>query len=542
MSVSNTDKTVFAKGLKGVVAAETSICDVNGGSGRLTYRGYDVDELAAASTFEEVAYLLLYGDLPTPFQLDEFRTALHRQMNLPEPVDEFLRRLPAEVSPMAALEAAVAYAGLYDTDGDSVAAAHRKAVRLIARLPTMVGAIGRLRAGEIPVAPDVNLPLASNFLWMLTGRLPTADEAQAMNLILILHAEHGLNASTFAARVITATLSDVYSAVTGAIGVLERPAAWWCEHGGAQNARGNRRRGTGGVLGGGGAGPQGKVHGFRPCGLQNKRPAGRASEGSFPPLGNRAGDTRLFDVSVELEKRVTAAIGKHCNVDFYSASVQDALGIAGEMFTCVFAASRIVGWCAHILEQLADNKIIRPAAEYVAQRTAATPPSRIADCDREFATCIRREAGEEIDRAAAEPGGPVCCVPTAHWLIRRTRGHAVARADRHDQDGRHAIGKRCSNSRNSRLLGGHARNIQGRGGDDIIIPNGPFQGPYAAGNRNHEGEQLRDWDQQQLRPISGAAFPALMPSAAVIEARQRSEVAHNADQHGQHGRCASLLI
>jgi citrate synthase len=365
MVLPGAEKAMFAKGLKGVVAAETSICDVDGDRGLLTYRGYNVDDLAMSSTYEEVAYLLLYGELPTPFQLDEFRTAILRQMNLPEPVDEFLRRLPWDVSPMAALEAAVAFAGLYDTEGDSVASAHHKSVRLIARVPTMVATIGRLRQEEAPVPPNVGLSLAANFLWMLTGRLPTLDEAKAMDLILILHAEHGLNASTFAARVITATLSDVYSAVTGAIGALKGPL-----HGGANTEVLKTLEEIGSVervaawveeaL----ARKQ-KFMGFGHAVYKTEDPRVKYLKDFSGRLAIERGDTRLFDISVELENRVTAAIGKHCNVDFYSASVQDALGIAGEMFTCIFAASRIVGWCAHILEQLADNKLIRPSAEYV---------------------------------------------------------------------------------------------------------------------------------------------------------------------------------
>lgn len=365
MPVSDAGKVVVSKGLKGVVAAETSICDVDGERGLLTYRGYDVDDLANSSNFEEVAYLLLDGELPNPFQLDEFRTALHHQMNLPEPVDEFLRRLPADVSPMGALEAAVAFAGLYDTEGDSLSAARRKSMRLIARVPTMVAAIGRLRQGQSPVPPNAELSLSANFLWMLTGRTPTADESQAMNLILILHAEHSLNASTFAARVVTATLSDVYSAVTAAIGALKGPL-----HGGANTAVLQTLEEIGTVE---------RVAAWVEAALVRKEKFmgfGHAVYKTLDPrvkhlkefsrrLGVERGDTRLFDISTELEDRVTAAIGKHCNVDFYSASVQHALGIAGDMFTCVFAASRIVGWCAHILEQLGDNKIIRPSAEYV---------------------------------------------------------------------------------------------------------------------------------------------------------------------------------
>jgi citrate synthase len=229
----------------------------------------------------------------------------------------------------------------------------------------MVAAIGRLRQGKDPVPPNTNLSLAANFLWMLTGRAPTADEAHAMNLILILHAEHGLNASTFAARVIMATLTDVYSAVTGAIGALKGPL-----HGGANTAVLKTLEEIGSIER---VGPwveaalarKEKFMGFGHAVYTARDPRVKYLKQVSRHLGIERGDTRLFDISAELEDRVTTAIGKHCNVDFYSASVQDALGIAGDMFTCVFAASRIVGWCAHILEQLADNKIIRPSAEYV---------------------------------------------------------------------------------------------------------------------------------------------------------------------------------
>jgi citrate synthase len=365
MTVSDADKVGFSKGLKGVVAAETSICDVNGDSGLLTYRGYNVDDLATSSSYEEVAYLLLYGELPTPFQLDEFRTALLRQMNLPEPVDEFLRRLPPDVPPMAALEAAVAFASLYDTEGDSLPATNRKAVRLVARVPVIVASIARLRRGEEPVPPNGSLPLAANFLWMLTGRMPTVNETRVMDLVLILHAEHSLNASTFAARVIAATLSDIYSAVTGAIGALKGPL-----HGGANTAVLKTLEEIGSVEQ---VGPwveaalarKEKFMGFGHAVYKTNDPRVKHLKAASHQLGLERGDTRLFDISVELEKRVLAAVGKHCNVDFYSASAQDALGISGDVFTCIFAASRIVGWCAHILEQLANNKIIRPSAEYL---------------------------------------------------------------------------------------------------------------------------------------------------------------------------------
>jgi citrate synthase len=365
MSAPELNKATVAKGLKGVVVAETSICDVNGSTGLLTYRGYNVDDLAQSSTFEEVAYLLLYGHLPNPFQLDDFRTALGRQANLPEPIDEFLRHLPENVAPMAALQAAVAFAGLYDLEDDSLEASFRKSVRLVARLPTIVAVMIRLCRGQTPIPPDLSLSAAGNFLWMLTGRKPTADETRAMDLILILHAEHGFNASTFAGRVIIATLSDVYSAVAGAIGALKGKL-----HGGANTEVLKELQEIGGVENVDAwvqavVARKGKFMGFGHAVYRTEDPRAKHLQEMSRCLGVERGDTRLYDISVALENRVTATIEKHCNVDFYSASVQHALGIPGDSFTCVFAVSRIVGWCAHILEQLADNKIIRPSAEYI---------------------------------------------------------------------------------------------------------------------------------------------------------------------------------
>ena len=253
-----------------------------------------------------------------------------------------------------------------------------------------------LRAGEIPVAPDVKLPLASNFLWMLTGRLPTADEAQAMNLILILHAEHGLNASTFAARVITATLSDVYSAVTGAIGALKGPL-----HGGANTAVlktleeiGDVERVASWVEAA--LARKEKFMGFGHAVYKTKDPRVEHLKEASRRLGIKRGDTRLFDVSVELEKRVTAAIGKHCNVDFYSASVQDALGIAGEMFTCVFAASRIVGSWPTFWSSWPTTRSSGRRPNTWAPRTAATPHRESLTAAANSPTCTRGRQAKRV--------------------------------------------------------------------------------------------------------------------------------------------------
>ncbi|MEX0700854.1 MAG: citrate/2-methylcitrate synthase [Planctomycetales bacterium] len=360
-----------AKGLKGVVAADSRICRVNGQEGRLMYRGYDIDDLARHSTFEETAFLLFNGELPGRLELDEFRRDWSAGAGVPAPVLDLLRSLPVDTHPMSALRSAVSVLAAYDpraedrseeSDPDAV---YGKAVRLGAQFPTLVAAIHRLRLGLGPVAPDGSLGIAANFMRMLNDRVPTGDEARAMDLVLILHAEHGFNASTFSARVISATLTDLHSAIAGAVGALKGKlhggantevirtleqidsvddVAPWVE---AQLAR------------------KEKIMGFGHAVYQTADPRAKHLKELSRRLGAEQGDPRWFEISARIEELVTPAIGKHCNVDFYSASLQHYLGIPAELFTCVFAASRIVGWCAHVLEQLADNKIIRPSANYV---------------------------------------------------------------------------------------------------------------------------------------------------------------------------------
>ena len=225
-----TGNSVSSKGLKGVIAADSSICFIDGEKGILLYRGYNIHELAEHSTFEEVAYLLFKGELPKKQELAEFTATLSRHRTIPRPVLDFLRTLPKDVLPMTALRSAVSLAGVYDPQAEdsSHEANYQKSIRLVGLMSSLVAAIHRLNQGKEPVEPKPELSHAGNFMYMLNGKVPTADETKAMDLILILHAEHGLNASTFAARVIAATLSDLYSAITGAIGALKGPL-----HGGA---------------------------------------------------------------------------------------------------------------------------------------------------------------------------------------------------------------------------------------------------------------------------------------------------------------------
>lgn len=354
------------KGLKGVIAADSAICEVDGLEGRLIYRGYNIHDLAEHSTFEEVCYLLLKGDLPSAFQLDEFRSELAEYRRIPPQVLAFLKSLPRDMLPMSALRSAVSVAGLYDPRAEETSpeANAQTALKLIGMMSTLVAAIHRLRQGKEPLEPKLDLSHSGNFMYLLNGRVPTADETRAMDLILILHAEHGFNASTFAARVISATLSDWYSVIAGAIGALKGPL-----HGGANTEVLKSLMEIGEVRNVAGyvesvRANKGKFMGFGHAVYQVEDPRARHLKELSRRLGLEQGQPKWYEISVELERLVKEAIRKNCNVDFYSASLQHYMGIPGELFTCIFAASRIAGWCAHVLEQWDDNKIIRPSSNY----------------------------------------------------------------------------------------------------------------------------------------------------------------------------------
>jgi len=370
------NKSSVAKGLKGVKAADSFICLVNGTEGRLLYRGYNIDDLAEKSSFEEVAFLLLNGNLPRRSELDQFQSQLMEAARLNEDETTFLKSLPADVLPMAALRSVISVSGIYDPEAEdeSEDAVTRKAVRLTGKLASFAATIHRLRQNEPVLDPKPELGFAGNFMWMLNGREPSEDEKTAMELVLILHAEHGFNASTFTARVIIATLTDIYSAVTGAVGALKGKL-----HGGANTEVLKTLQQLGrldaiepwvqSVLD-----QKGKFMGFGHAVYKTADPRAKHLKELSRRLGEEQGEPLWYEMSAEIEKQVTAAIGKNCNVDFYSASLQHYLGIPGELFTCIFASSRIAGWCAHILEQLDDNKIIRPSANYVGPKDADYVP------------------------------------------------------------------------------------------------------------------------------------------------------------------------
>ncbi|MBS0205111.1 MAG: citrate synthase [Planctomycetes bacterium] len=358
---------IAARGLKGIVAADTTICDVDGEVGKLIYRGYNIHDLATKSSFEETAYLLFKGDLPSAAELAAFKKLLVTHREIEPEVLAFLKSLPRHTPPMTSLRSAVSMSAAYDplAEDDSPAANFEKSIRLTAEMTTIIAAIRRLSAGLEPVAPRSDLSHAGNFMYMLNGTVPSADAEKAMDLILILHAEHGLNASTFAARVIAATLSDIYSAITGAIGALKGPL-----HGGANTEVLKTLLEIGSVENvvpwvDAVRAKKGKFMGFGHAVYQVEDPRAIHLKELSRRLGIETGDSTLYDISIAMEQAVKNAIKKNCNVDFYSASLQYYMGIPGDMFTCVFAASRIVGWCAHVLEQVSDNKIIRPSSNYI---------------------------------------------------------------------------------------------------------------------------------------------------------------------------------
>lgn len=359
-----------AEGLEGVVVTDSRICFVDGIEGRLLYQGYDIHDLAKGASFEEVAYLLWHGDLPTRTQLDTLSRDLVQARALPEPVVALLRAAPKDALPMDVLRTAVSILGLHDPDAkdNSTAASVRKSIRLTAQLATIVAAIGRLRAGNPPVAPDPSLGHAANFLYMLWGKPADAESVRAVDIALVLHADHELNASTFAARVTAATLADMHSTITSAIGTLKGPL-----HGGANENVMRMLLEIGTVAKAVPAidrmlSAKQKIPGFGHRVYKTEDPRATHLRQMSEVLGRQHGQAQWFEMSRAIEQHMLREKRIYANVDFYSASVYYALGIPIELFTPVFAVSRISGWTAHVLEQYADNRLIRPRAEYVGPR------------------------------------------------------------------------------------------------------------------------------------------------------------------------------
>lgn len=352
------------KGLEGIVATTSSISSIV--DGVLTYRGYDIDDLADHATFEETAYLLWFGSLPTVPELEALRRDLSAYAPIPEQVLTQMKLYPKEANTMAALRSAVSSLALYDEAADDMSkeANQIKALKLQAQIPTVVAALARIRKGLEPVAPKEGLTIAENFLYMLWGKEPDAVSVKALDTALVLHADHELNASTFAGRVTVATLSDIYSGVTSAIGALKGPL-----HGGANEAVMKMLEEIGSLDAvepyiQGKLERREKIMGFGHRVYKNGDPRAKHLMKMSSELGTMKNDTSLYDMSVKVEELITSQKGLKPNVDFYSASVYTQLGIERELFTPIFAISRTSGWTAHILEQYEDNRIIRPRAEY----------------------------------------------------------------------------------------------------------------------------------------------------------------------------------
>jgi len=355
-------------GLADVVATSSAICYLDGDRGVLAYCGYDIHDLAASATFEEVCWLLWHRRLPTRAELGDLQSQLAAARPLPEAIVRLMKSLPA-VGGMDALRTVTSALAHYDAEAadTSPAAQYRKAVRLTAQIGSAVATWGRLQAGGGPIAPDPALGHAANFLYMLKGERPDATATRAFDVALTLHADHELNASTFAGRVAAATLTDLYSAVVAAIGTLKGPL-----HGGAnadvmrlllelgQDATADRVDQTIRAK----LARKDKIPGFGHRVYRTEDPRATHLRRMSHDLGTRAGSAAWYDLSQRIEAIVKGEKKLNPNVDFYSASTYYALGIPIDLYTPVFAVSRISGWTAHILEQYANNRLIRPRADY----------------------------------------------------------------------------------------------------------------------------------------------------------------------------------
>ena len=371
-----TEGTQLIRGLEGVVAAETKLCDLDGTNGRLAYGGYDIADLARQATFEEVCYLLWRGALPSRGQYDQLVISLVAARDIPRELVQVFKLMPKDTDPNRPLQAAVAMLGEFDPDANdnSPAANHRKAIRLTAQLATAVSAHHRVRSGQDPVPPAPDLSHAANFLYMLTGTRAAAAAVKAFDASLTLYAEHELNASTFTTRVITSTNSDMHSAVAGGVGALKGPL-----HGGAGEAVMRTLIEIGEVA---------NVDAFTQKALAEKRrlmgfghrvytggdPRAAILKGMAEEACKQSGQFKWYEMAVALNDRVNAAKKLIPNVDFYSAPLFYSLGIPVDVFTPVIASSRIAAWTANIIEQHADNRLIRPRGDYVGPKRRAFTP------------------------------------------------------------------------------------------------------------------------------------------------------------------------
>lgn len=367
-SMSSTSSGVSSKGLEGIVATNSSICYIDGDAGVLAYRGIDIHELAEYSTFEETCYLLWFGRLPKEDELNELRQRLAQERQLDGAILELLSNAPKSSLPMDVLRTAVSALAFFDADNrnNDHEANVRKAIRLTSQIAMIVAAYDRIRKGKAVVKADRSISHAANFLLQLTGEKPSATAERALDIALILHADHELNASTFAARVTAATLSDMHSAITAAIGALKGPL-----HGGANEAvfrilesieqeKADPVEYVRNMLA-----QKKKVPGFGHRVYHTEDPRATHLRSMSRDLCASSGQAQWYEWSDKIEKFVKAEKKLNANVDFYSASTYHVLGIDVDLFTPIFAVSRISGWAAHVIEQLDDNRLIRPRAEYL---------------------------------------------------------------------------------------------------------------------------------------------------------------------------------
>jgi citrate synthase len=358
--------TVFAKGLDGIIAAHTRLSDVRGDIGQLIYCGYDINELAGQVSYEEVVHLLHHNALPNARELADLKATLAGFREIPQGVIDLVTRLPKDTPPMHAIRTGVSALGCYDTtaDADAMDAQRRKALRLVAQIPVLTAYFHRARQGLPLVAPDPSLGEAANFLYMIDGVKPSEEKVNTMDMCYVLHADHGMNASTFSARVTIATLSDVYSAVTTAIGTLKGPL-----HGGANEGVIKMLQQIGSLD---------AVDGYVAECLKQKQKIMGIGHRVYKVLDPRAphlkrmaqllsaklGEPKWIQMSERIAEIMLREKNLHANVDFYSATVYYSLGIPTDLFTPIFAIARTSGWTAHVLEQLADNRLIRPQSIY----------------------------------------------------------------------------------------------------------------------------------------------------------------------------------
>ncbi len=355
-----------SKGLEGIIAAHTRLSDVRGDIGQLIYCGYDINELAGKVSYEEVVHLLYHNHLPNAKELASLKAVLSGYRELPQGVIDVLTNLPKDCPPMHAIRTGVSALGCYDTtaDDDNMDAQRRKALRLIAQIPVITAYFHRSRQGLPLVAPDAQLGEAANFLWMIDGEKPSVEKESTIDMCYVLHADHGMNASTFSARVTIATLSDMYSAVTTAIGTLKGPL-----HGGANEGVIKMLKEIGSLD---------QVDTYVADCLAQKRkimgighrvykvldPRAPHLKGMAQILSSKLGDPKWIQMSERIAEIMLTEKNLHANVDFYSATVYYSLGIPTDLFTPIFAIARTSGWTAHVLEQLADNRLIRPQSVY----------------------------------------------------------------------------------------------------------------------------------------------------------------------------------